>query len=129
LNSSGRVLHAAPRHVRDVQQPIDAAEVDEGAVVGMFLTTPRSTLPSARVSSVCFFFSAVSFRGALCREHDVAALLVHLITRMRSSCPLRASRFATGADVDLGAGQERADADVHRGPPLIRSMTTADNDL
>ena len=30
----GRVPDAAPRHVGDVQQAVDAAEVDEGAVVG-----------------------------------------------------------------------------------------------
>ena len=32
-----RMLDALPRHVRDVQETIDTAEVDEGAVVGQVL--------------------------------------------------------------------------------------------
>ena len=37
LEQLARVVDAAPRHVGDVQQAVDAAEVDEGAVVGEVL--------------------------------------------------------------------------------------------
>jgi hypothetical protein len=37
LEQLGRMGHAAPRHVRDVQKAVDAAEVDEGAVLGEVL--------------------------------------------------------------------------------------------
>jgi len=37
LDGFGRMLQATPGHIGDVQQPVDAAEIDEGAVVGDIL--------------------------------------------------------------------------------------------
>ena len=37
LDDFGRMLDALPRHVGDVQQPVDAAQVDECAVIGEIL--------------------------------------------------------------------------------------------
>ena len=37
VHGVGRVREAAPRHVGDVQEAVDAAEVDERAVVGEVL--------------------------------------------------------------------------------------------
>ena len=37
LEHLARVVDAAPGHVRDVQQAVDAAEIDEGAVLGEVL--------------------------------------------------------------------------------------------
>src|SRR5882724_3692433 len=63
----------------------------------MFLTTPLRTLPSASVSSVCFFFSAFSSsRSALRDSTMLPRFLFTLMTRMRSSWPRSASRFLTG---------------------------------
>jgi len=53
-----RMLDALPRHVRDVQQAVDTAEVDERAVVGQVLDHAFSVVPSWR------FFSSDS-RSAL----------------------------------------------------------------
>src|ERR1700675_1236474 len=86
----------------------------------MFLTTPLSTLPSASVSSVCFFFSAFSSSSSALRDSTMLPrFLFTLITRMRSSWPRRASRFLTG----------RTHADVHREAALDPLDDAADDDL
>ena len=131
LEELGRMADAAPRHVGDVQQAVDAAEVDERAVVGDVLDDAAcSTLPSARMSSVCFFFSAFSSsRSALRDSTMLPRFLLTLMTRIRSSWPRSASRLRTGTHVDLRAGQERADADVDREPALDPLDDAADDDL
>src|SRR3977135_3806967 len=100
----------------------------------MFLTTPLSTLPSARMSSVCFFFSAFSssrsaLEERLARQHDVAALLVDLDHAHAQFLAAQRVQVAHGTDVDLRSGQERADADVHRETALDALDDAADDDL
>src|SRR5947207_13068935 len=37
LEKLGRILEASPGHIRDMQQTVDAAEIDERAIVGQVL--------------------------------------------------------------------------------------------
>src|SRR6185437_8718226 len=79
LHDFGRVLHALPRHVGDVQQAVDAAQVDERTVVGEVLD---------RAAHDCAFLQILHQRAALggelllndraARDHDVIALLIEL---------------------------------------------------
>ena len=55
--------------------------------------------------------------------------LLTLMTRMRSSWPRSASRLRTGRTSIWRAGQERADADVHRQAALDALDDAADDDL
>src|SRR5437868_3777504 len=90
----------------------------------MFLTTPLSTLPSARLPSVCFFFSAFSSsRSALRDSTMLPRFLFTLITRMRSSWPRSASRFLTGRTSICDPGRNARTPMSTARPPLIRSMT------
>src|SRR5215218_9619243 len=90
----------------------------------MFLTTPRSTLPSARVSSVCFFFSAFSSSSRALRDSTILPrFLLTLMTRMRSSWPRRASRLRTGRTSICEPGRNARTPMSTARPPLIRSMT------
>ena len=96
----------------------------------MFLTVPRSTLPSASVSSVVFFFSAFSSSSSALRERTMLPrFLLTLITRIRSSCPFSASRLRTGRTSICEPGQERADADVDGEAALDALDDAADDDL
>ena len=96
----------------------------------MFLTTPLRTLPSASVSSVCFFFSAFSSsRSALRESTMLPRFLLTLMTRMRSSCPRKRVEIADRTHVDLRSGKERADADVDGEPALDALDDAADDDL
>src|SRR2546429_94696 len=79
LHDLGGVLDALPGHVGDVQQPIDPAEIDEGAVIGEVLD---------RAAHHRAFLQVVHERAALggellldhraARHHDVIALLIEL---------------------------------------------------
>ena len=90
----------------------------------MFLTTPRSTLPSASVSSVDFFFSAFSSSSSTLRESTMLPrFLFTLMTRMRSSWPRKASRLRTGRTSIWLPGRKARTPISTASPPLMRSMT------
>ena len=96
----------------------------------MFLTTPLSTLPSAeRLERVLLLLGVLFLEQRLAREHDVAALLVDLDHAHAQFLAAQRVEVAHGTHVDLRAGQERADADVHREPALDPLDDAADDDL
>jgi hypothetical protein len=75
----GRVLDATPRDVGDVQQAVDAAEVDERAVVGDVLDDAlddRAFLQ--RLEQLLALFTLVRLDDGTTRHHDVVALAVEL---------------------------------------------------
>src|SRR5207237_1869519 len=95
----------------------------------MFLTTPRSTLPSASVSSVCFFFSAFSSSSRTLRESTMLPrFLFTLMTRIQLLA-LERVEISHGTDIDLRARQERTDADVHGTSAFDPIDDAADDDL
>ena len=130
LEELGRVRDAAPRHVGDVQQAVDAAEVDEGAVVGDVLDHAAEDLAlGQRVERVLLLLGVLLFEEHLAGEHDVAALLVDLDDAHAQFLPAQGVEVADRAHVDLRTGQERADADVHRQAALDALDDAADDDL
>ena len=130
LNSSDGCVDAAPRHVGDVQQAVDAAEVDERAVVGDVLDDAAEDLAlGERVERVLLLLGVLFFEEHLAREHDVAALLVDLDDAHAQFLAAQRVEVADRAHVDLRAGQERADADVHREAALDPLDDAADDDL
>src|SRR6476660_1054042 len=97
----------------------------------MFLTTPRRTLPSASVSSVCFFFSAFSSSRRPLRESTIfPRFLFTLMPRIRSSWPRRASRLRKGRTSIWEPGrQDGANADVYRQAALDPLDHSPDHDF
>ena len=105
----GRVVDAPPGDVGDVQQAVDAAEIDEGAVIGdvlddavedlAFLEALRSARErcSARVSS------------STARRDTTMLPRARSILRIWNGCgvPISGRDVAHRADIDLAAGQER----------------------
>ena len=125
-----RVRHAAPRHVGDVQQAVDAAEVDERAVVGEVLHRAAEHLAlRQRVERRLLLLGVLFLEQDLAREHDVAALLVDLDDAHPQLLAAQRVEIANGAHVDLRAGQERSDADVDGEPALDALDDAADDDL
>ena len=130
LEELGRVRDPAPRHVGDVQQAVDAAEVDEGAVVGDVLDDAAEDLAlGERVERVLLLLRVLLFEEHLARQHDVAALLVDLDDPHAQLLAAQGVEVPDRAHVDLRAGQERAHADVHREPALDALDDAADDDL
>ena len=130
LEQLRRVTDAAPRHVGDVQQAVDAAEVDERTVVGDVLDHATEDLAlGERLERRLLLLGVLLFEEDLAGEHDIAALLVDLDDAHAQFLTLEGVQVAHRANVDLAAGQERADADVHRETTLDPLDDAADDDL
>ena len=105
-----RMLDALPRHVGDVQQAVDAAQVDERAVVGEVLDhalDDRAFLQLVEQSRALGAVFLLDDRAA--RDDDVVALLVELDDLELEDLAFEVARVAHRAHVDQRTGQERAD--------------------
>src|SRR5688500_7182283 len=124
-----RVVDAAPGHVGDVQQAVDAAQVHEGAVLGDVLHRAHQDLALLEgLQRVALLLGVLLFEDGLAGQDDVAALLVHLDDAHAQLLAAQAVEVAHGTEVDLAAGEERADADVHREAALHALDDAADHD-
>src|SRR3954469_17474449 len=96
---------AAPRHVGDVEQAVDAAQIDERAVVGDVLDGAAENLPlGQRLERGLLLLGVLLLEEGLAREDDVAALLVDLDDAHPELLPLERVEVAHRTDVDLPAG-------------------------
>src|SRR3954453_7405855 len=104
----GRVIDAPPGDVGDVQQTIDAAEIDEGAVVGDVLHHAVDDLALFEVlHQLLALFGARLFQHGAARHHDVAAAAIHFQNLERLIDVHQRCDVADRTDVDLAARQER----------------------
>ena len=104
----GRLVHAAPRHVGDVQQAVDAAEVDEGAVVGDVLHDAfEDDALFEHLQGLLLELRALALHDGAARDDDVAARAVELQHREVAALADEAIEVARRADVGVRAGQER----------------------
>ncbi len=79
LDRFGRMLQSAPRHVGDVKQAVDAAEIDERAVVGDVLDGAFEDYALFQHAQRLFLErGALVFEHAAARNHHVAAGAVEL---------------------------------------------------
>src|SRR6266702_523351 len=108
-----RVADAAPAHVGDVEQAVDAAQVDEGAVVGEVLHHALQDGALLQVlERLLLQLLALLLEEHAAREDDVAALLVELDDLELELLADELVEVPHRADVDLRPGQERLHADV-----------------
>src|SRR4051812_45666272 len=111
MHEVARMRQASPAHVRDVQQTIESAQIDECAVVGQVLHravhdgTFLQVLESLRAQLGLLFV-----QNLFARDNNVAALLVQLHYPYFQLLALHIVQVAHGLQVDLRAGQERARA-------------------
>src|SRR5690606_1632827 len=102
-----RMRHALPRHVRDVQQAVDAAQVDERAVVGDVLDDAFADFALLQLADqLRALLSAGFFQDGAARNDDVAARTVHLKDGEGLFLAHQRADVADRTDVDLRAGQE-----------------------
>ena len=76
LDDLGRMRDPAPRHVGDVEEAVDPAEVDEGAVVGDVLDGPRTPAIGKRLGGLLALDVRDLVEDRLPRKDDVPALPV-----------------------------------------------------
>ncbi len=108
VHDLGRVVDAAPGHVGDVQQAVDAAEIDERAVFGDVLDDAVDDLALFEVGDeLGTLLGAGLFENRAARHDDVAAAAIHLEDLERLRHAHQRGDVADRADIDLRARQER----------------------
>ena len=131
LDDFGRMLDALPRHVGDVQQAVDAAQIHERAVIGEVLhhaLDGRAFLQIVEQRGTLGAVLLLDHRAA--RHHDVVALLVELDDLEFERLVFQVRRIAHRTHVDQRAGQERAHiVDLDGEPALDAAGDDADDDL
>src|SRR5205085_3974261 len=97
----------APGDVGDVQQAIDAAEVDERTVIGDILDDAVDHLTLFEVlHQLLTLLGAGLFQDRTARHHDVAAAAIHLEDLERLGVVHQRRDVADRTDIDLRARQE-----------------------
>src|SRR5205823_1733332 len=103
----GRVIDPAPGDIGDVQQAVDAAEIDERTVIGDVLDHAVDDLALFEVlHQFLALLGAGLFEHGAARHHDVATAAIHLEDLERLRIVHQRRDVADRADVDLGARQE-----------------------
>src|SRR5213079_2695618 len=111
LHHLGGMRHAPVAHVGDVQQPVHAAQIDEGAEIGDVL---HDALP--HLTDLQLLHEDVALGLALRLEqhapahHDVAAALVELDDLELEALPQQLVDVGHAPQRDLAAGEERVHA-------------------
>src|SRR4030095_9065461 len=114
LEDLGGMPYAAPAHVGDVQQAVDAAEVDERSIICDVLHgAGEDHALGQHLERVFLLLFTLLFEHGRAREHDVppAALELHDLGAARLAD--HAGQVLHRPQVDLRAGQERLHADVN----------------
>ena len=103
-----RVTDALVAEIGDVQQAIDAAEINERTVIGDVLDDAVDDLALGQAQDQArTLLCARLFENGATRHDDVAALAVHLQDLERLGNVHQRGDVAHGADVDLRTGKER----------------------
>src|SRR5690606_3113767 len=106
-----RVRDTLPAHVGDVQQAVDAAEINERAVIGDVLDHAFADFAFLQLADdFGAFRSTALFEHGAARDDDVAALAVHLQDRERLHDVHQRADVANRTDVHLRTRKERVGA-------------------
>ena len=108
VDDLARMIDAPPGHVGDVQQAVDAAQIDERAVVGDVLDEAVDDLAFGQLGDdLGALLGARGFQDLAARYDDIAATAVHLQDLEGLRRVHERAHVAHGPHVDLAARQER----------------------
>src|ERR1700731_1292427 len=103
----GRVIDPPPGDIGDVQQPVDAAEIDERTVIGDVLDDAVDDLSLFEVlHQFLALFGTGLFENRAARHHDVAAAAIHLKDLERLGIVHQRRDVADRAGIDLRTRRE-----------------------
>ncbi len=107
------MVDPAPAHVGDVEQAVDAAQVDERAEVGDVLDGPLADLADGDLlEELLLLLLAGDLDQLAPADDDVAPALVDLQDHALDLLIDVIGDVGRAADIDLAGGQEDVDADV-----------------
>jgi hypothetical protein len=129
LELLGRVVDAAPRHVRDVQQAVDAARSMNAPYSVRFFTVRGGSSPPRGSVSVFLLLLGVLSRGSPCARGRCCRALVDLDDAHAELLSAQRVQVPHGADVHERAGRNAGTPMSTLRPPLMRSMTRPEDRL
>src|SRR5262249_39656585 len=119
LDHIAGVVDAAPAHVGDVQQAVDAAQVDEGAEVGDVLDGPGADLARLDFGEELFLLLFASDLDQLAAaDDDVPPAFVDLEDHALDVLVDVVGDVGGAADIDLAGRQKDVDPDIDEQAPL-----------
>src|SRR3954470_3073787 len=99
---------ASPGHVGDVQQTIEASEIDKSAILGEILDHSGEHRTFVEMlKGLGALLGLLAFQQFFARNHDVAALLVQLDNGDFDGLALHAVEIADRAQIHLRSGKKR----------------------
>ena len=102
-----RMIDPAPGDIGHMQEPVDAAEIDEGAVIGDVLHHAVDHLAFCEIGDdLMALLGAGFFEHGAARDDDIAAAAVHLQNLEGLRRLHQRGHVADRADIDLAARQE-----------------------
>jgi len=108
IQDFGRVVHPAPRHIRDVEQAIDTAQINERTVISDVLDHTFDDIALIELADdLRALLCAGLFEDCAAGDNDIAAAAIHLEDLERLRNVHQRSDIAHRAHIDLRAGQER----------------------
>src|SRR5262245_31949177 len=123
IHDLARMIDAPPRHVGDVKQAVDAAEVDEGAVIGDVLDHAVDDLALFETShDLAALLGAGLFQHGTARDDDIAAAAVHLEDLEGLRHVHERADVADRANVHLASGEEGHGAVEIDGEPAFDAV-------
>ena len=126
----GGMADAAPTHVGDVQQAVDAAQVDEGAELGDVLDHALAAVADFQLGQeLGLLFRPFGLDQGPAADDDVAAGLVDLQHQRLNGPSDVVADVGRAADVDLAGGQEHRHADIDQQPALDLAGGHAGDDV
>ena len=124
LEHFARVVEAAPAHVGDVEQAVEAVEVDERTEVGDVLdrALDRAALFDA-TEQLRALLGAFGFDQLAARQNDVLALFVELNNFALEGLALVNAEIFRRDDVNLEPGRNASTPTLSMRPPLTTALT------
>src|SRR5256884_3420249 len=111
LKKLGRILEASPRHTSDMQKSVDAAEIDERAIVGQILNlTFNDNLFFYLVEGLIFSTGIALLEHGLARKDDIRSFSIQLNYLGFNLLVPQRIQIANRAHIDLRSRQKGPDA-------------------
>src|SRR5690554_3630801 len=115
------MVDAPPAHIRDMQEPVDPADIHKSAVFHDISDHPGEDLADLDIlDDLLALLLALALQKIAPADHDIAAFLVELGDLELLAPPQIGRGVVDAVDIDLAFGAKGANADIHRQPALIK---------
>ena len=110
-NHLTRVTNTAPAHIRNVQQSIDATEIDEGSEVGNVLDDTAADLADLqRLHQLLLSLGPLLLNERPAGNHDVSPRFIDLQNEALDRTVAVVADISRSSNIDLTRRQENVDA-------------------